>query len=431
MKRTTILSLLAFGMLTSPLGADTSTPQLPPAIASLLQKAEAGDAVAQNQIGEIYNCGEGVEMNEAEAVRWFKLAADQGNADAQCNLAECYIYGYGIDRDAQPLECDKEAVRLLQLAVAQGHAEAHAFLASYMAIGKGGLHANLIEARRLLQYAADHGVEGAAEFIEVMSGQIDPFSSIFKQCMDEINEQGDNAIGLAFFGVGICYLMGEGGVPINMGKAIEMLTKAAKKGETMAQFILAATLGATGNEAEAEKWLKIAADNQNPMAAIVHAAINKTAIQNSTMKALEAGDAYAQFIYAMTLLDRESDNPDPEKALTYLNMSAEQNFSPALFWLGICYYQGEFIEKNIPKALECWRKSASLGFTDAQLQLLQHFTDHKSDTTEEELQKLRDQLRKKGLPQEQISMSETFVSDLLAWAYEVLMMLTSKLARIS
>ena len=31
----------------------------------------------------MYNNGEGVPQNYAEAVNWFELAAEQGNADAQ------------------------------------------------------------------------------------------------------------------------------------------------------------------------------------------------------------------------------------------------------------------------------------------------------------------------------------------------------------
>ena len=34
------------------------------------------------------------------AANWFRLAANQGLTDAQCNLATCYELGWGVPRDA-------------------------------------------------------------------------------------------------------------------------------------------------------------------------------------------------------------------------------------------------------------------------------------------------------------------------------------------
>ena len=38
----------------------------------------------------MYASGEGVPEDDAEAVRWYRLAADQGHADAQYNLGWMY-----------------------------------------------------------------------------------------------------------------------------------------------------------------------------------------------------------------------------------------------------------------------------------------------------------------------------------------------------
>ena len=40
--------------------------------------AEQGDASAQNNLGLMYNMGEGVPEDAAEAARWFRRAAAQG-----------------------------------------------------------------------------------------------------------------------------------------------------------------------------------------------------------------------------------------------------------------------------------------------------------------------------------------------------------------
>src|SRR5258705_8024788 len=45
--------------------------------------AEQGLAVAQFNLGLMYDLGQGVAQNYPEAVKWYRLAADQGRDDAQ------------------------------------------------------------------------------------------------------------------------------------------------------------------------------------------------------------------------------------------------------------------------------------------------------------------------------------------------------------
>ena len=51
--------------------------------------AEQGDADAQYNLKVAYGTGEGVAQDDAEAVRWYRLAAEQGNAGAQLALGSC------------------------------------------------------------------------------------------------------------------------------------------------------------------------------------------------------------------------------------------------------------------------------------------------------------------------------------------------------
>lgn len=61
--------------------------------------AEQGDAGAQNNLGLMYDNGEGVPEDDAEAVRWYRLAAGQGHALAQLNLGAMYAKGEGVPED--------------------------------------------------------------------------------------------------------------------------------------------------------------------------------------------------------------------------------------------------------------------------------------------------------------------------------------------
>ena len=62
-------------------------------------------------------------VDKKEAVRWYGLAAAQGDADSQYYLGLCYEEGAGVKKDK------KEAKRLFRLAAALGHAKAAARVA--------------------------------------------------------------------------------------------------------------------------------------------------------------------------------------------------------------------------------------------------------------------------------------------------------------
>ena len=47
--------------------------------------AQQGDDVAQNNLGEMYSKGKGIEQNYFEAARWYLSAAEQG-LSAECGV---------------------------------------------------------------------------------------------------------------------------------------------------------------------------------------------------------------------------------------------------------------------------------------------------------------------------------------------------------
>ena len=55
--------------------------------------ADQGFALAQYNLGIMYNKGEGVAQDYAEAVKWYRRAADKGFAFAQYNLGVMYDRG--------------------------------------------------------------------------------------------------------------------------------------------------------------------------------------------------------------------------------------------------------------------------------------------------------------------------------------------------
>ena len=75
-------------------------------------------AEAQNNLGYMYQEGEGVEPDDKRAVELFTLAADQGYAGAQFNLGNIYRAGRGVEPDKTL------ALVLMEKAAAQGFEKA-------------------------------------------------------------------------------------------------------------------------------------------------------------------------------------------------------------------------------------------------------------------------------------------------------------------
>lgn len=79
--------------------------------------AEQGHALAQTQLGTMYNQGHVMPRDQIEALRWYRRAAGQGDAGAQYNLGIMYANGQGVSQDYS------EALRWYRQAAEQGNAE--------------------------------------------------------------------------------------------------------------------------------------------------------------------------------------------------------------------------------------------------------------------------------------------------------------------
>jgi len=80
--------------------------------ASLLNMGQV--TKAQNNLGANYYHGRGVKQDYKEALKWYRLAAEQGFAAGQDNLGASYYHGHGVKQDY------KKAVKWFRLAAEQG-----------------------------------------------------------------------------------------------------------------------------------------------------------------------------------------------------------------------------------------------------------------------------------------------------------------------
>lgn len=61
--------------------------------------AEQGNADSQNNLALMYEHGQGGPQDYVAAVAWYRKAADQGNAAAQHNLGHMYEDGKGVPQN--------------------------------------------------------------------------------------------------------------------------------------------------------------------------------------------------------------------------------------------------------------------------------------------------------------------------------------------
>ncbi|MDR1483257.1 MAG: hypothetical protein LBT09_00385 [Planctomycetaceae bacterium] len=157
--------------------------------------ADEGIASAQFCRGVCYFCGYGVDVAPAEAVKWFRLAANQNFAPAQEWLGMCLLRGTGIK------ENQHEAIVLIRKAAEQDFAPAQGTLAERYNIGSG-VDKNEKEALKWYQKAADNGDVLAQRYI------------------------------------GTAYLIGLIGLEKKLDEAMNWFNKAAKQGDKEAENLL-------------------------------------------------------------------------------------------------------------------------------------------------------------------------------------------------
>jgi len=75
--------------------------------------------------------GYGIEKSSKQAAYWYRLAADNGHAEAQYNLAQLYAKGDGVKKD------EEQAARWVSASATQGYAPAMSELGQRYAEGHG------------------------------------------------------------------------------------------------------------------------------------------------------------------------------------------------------------------------------------------------------------------------------------------------------
>jgi TPR repeat protein len=217
--------------------------------------AEQGDAKAQGLLGSAYAKGRGVSKDNAEAAKWYRKAAEQGDADAQSLLGMMYAGGLGIPTDYA------EAVKWFRKAAEQGDAGAQFFLGIAYAAGRG-VPEDDAEAAKWYRKAAEQGDTNAQTRLGIMyeggHGLPEDRAEAAKWYR-KAAEQGD-----AWTQTRLGFVYEHGlGVPKDNAEAAKWYRKAAEQGQADAQWSLGVAYaigqGVPQNYVQAYSWFSLAA----------------------------------------------------------------------------------------------------------------------------------------------------------------------------
>jgi len=129
------------------------------ALRRLSPLAAKGDARAEFDVGFMHAYGWGVARNPAEAMAWYRKAAEQGLAVAQHFLGLAYFNGEGVRPDGV------EAARWFARAAAQGFAQGQ-FMLGLMTLDGRCVPKDPVQGYALIVMAGRGGVRSAARTIE-------------------------------------------------------------------------------------------------------------------------------------------------------------------------------------------------------------------------------------------------------------------------
>ncbi len=196
-------------------------------LARLRRQALAGNGQAANELGIIFWRGTPYRNHPAAALRWWRLAAKEGNASAMISLAADYYAGNdGLPRNRKlAARWYRRAARAARAGARRGDAAAENSLGWLYLHGRGGLpHNDALAARWFRRSAHQHFAWGMTNY-------------------------------------GWMFYKGWGGLPHSNARALAWYLRGAKAGDATAQNNLAWTYltgeGAKPDIAKGRYWLQL------------------------------------------------------------------------------------------------------------------------------------------------------------------------------
>ncbi|MCB1488204.1 MAG: SEL1-like repeat protein [Bauldia sp.] len=336
------------------------------ALARYRAAADAGSAIAMNNIGLLYDTGAGVPVDYAAAADWYRKGAEAGNVTAMGNLAGLYYDGDGVARDFVV------AQDWYAKAADGGNVLAMNALAIMYQDGAGGPQ-DIDAARALFEKAADKGFASAINNLARLYNfgrgvEVDYVKA--RQLYEKAAELGDSA---AMVNVGLMYEGGQG-VRRDFREARGWYEKAAELDNPAAMTNLGILYqygrGVTEDFEQARQWYEKAAalGNAAAMANLAYmydggrgVPLDKFKAREWYLKGAEAGNGPAMASVGYLFANGQGGPQDLGLAVEWYRKGAEIGNAGAMTNLGFMYENGWGVDQSYDEAIDWYLKGAAAG----------------------------------------------------------------------
>lgn len=332
-----------------------------------LEAAEEGNAEAQCMVGDCYFKGIGTKEDENKAFKWYLKAAEQGYVEAQYSVGRCYNFGFGTEDD------DYKAFNWYLKAAEQGHNSAQYYVGLMYFCGYGVEEDN-DEALKWFLKSAEQDDDGANAIYMVgkcylNSGIEEDENKAFKYFLKAAEQDNIDAL----CSIGLCYERGIG-VEQDYDEAFEWYMKAAEKGNAIAQTDVGRFyyngLAPDVDYDEAFRYFMMASEESEEAqfylgeCYYVGFGVEADDEEAEMWYQRSADDGFAPALYHVA-----ENNEDEFEAFEQYMKAAEQGYSLSILAVADCYYTGKGVDEDIYEAVEWYEKAAEYGEARAICQL--------------------------------------------------------------
>lgn len=338
------------------------------------------NAYLEYRIGKLHRSGYGVDQSDSSAAGWFEKSSNKGNQYAQYSLGSLYCAGKGVVQDYEM------ALILYKQSASKGNVFANYELGRMYESGTGvSIDKKAANDFYCIAYTGFEALEAEThdDKLQYRLGKMNISGN--GTAVNEIKaaEYFEKASKLgnanAQYSLAKLWLSKEE-YSDKVNQALEWLDKSADQDNQFAQY----TLGKLYLKEERKNvfyalhYLKASATQGNQFAqyALGKLYLGKNDVKKDMVKALEnltasadQGNQFAQYSLGKLYLVGEDMPKDIYKAVAYLTQSADQSNQFAQYSLGKLYLVGEDVTKDIDKAIDFLWKSAAQNNQFAQFAL--------------------------------------------------------------
>ncbi len=366
----------------------------------LERQANAGDVLAQHELGLRYLTGRGASADTLKGAYWIQKAAAQNLVSAEFNLGILYYHGWGVDWN--PFSAYREFFAAAQRGMVEAEYVMGQFLTDDLVVPR-----NWEEAHRWVKLAADSGYAPANEMLKELEKHMaiqrtDSTASGLSAGKDSLaggsvvlidfdrdsSSRGDLTLlkdVLESGGVELKRALGIAsllkGDPEMDSSEVQAIKRAADDGSPEALAVLGRCyergLLVKKDIVEAAEMYVRAIRLDSPGASeFLWKLLQEDGFHAQLRSRSSSADVHANYVWASLralgfdgILQAKQSWISDDQALRLLERSSEKNYLPSMVELGLCYYTGRWVTADQEKAENLWTGAALLGSQDARVRL--------------------------------------------------------------